>query len=253
MARPKKEGMDYFPHDTDAVNDEKIEALTLLYGAKGYAFYFILLERIYRTANFELNVSDAETGEEIKQILSRKIAITVQEFDKILSTALKWGCFDREAYEKRGVLTSNGIKKRARVVLEKREKMRAKYQHDKRKVSDAETGEETGAETPQSKEKKSKVNNIYSAVVNYLNEKAGTKYKPTTKATQRLINARLNEGFTEADFKTVIDKKVAEWRGTDMAKYLRPETLFGTKFEAYLNQSVSGTKSTHPEGFEVIR
>jgi hypothetical protein len=47
MARPKKEGMDYFPHDTDAVNDEKIEALRLLYGNDGYAFYFILLERIY--------------------------------------------------------------------------------------------------------------------------------------------------------------------------------------------------------------
>ena len=27
MARPIKEGMDYFPHDTDATNDEKIEAL----------------------------------------------------------------------------------------------------------------------------------------------------------------------------------------------------------------------------------
>ena len=43
MARPRKEGLDYFPHDTDAASDEKIEALTIIYGAKGYAFYFILL------------------------------------------------------------------------------------------------------------------------------------------------------------------------------------------------------------------
>ena len=73
MARPQKEGMDYFPHDTDAVNDEKIEALRALYGNDGYAFYFIMLERIYRTAEFEINVSDAETQKETFQILAKKV------------------------------------------------------------------------------------------------------------------------------------------------------------------------------------
>jgi hypothetical protein len=34
----------------------------------------------------------------------------------------------------------------------------------------------------------------------------------------------------------VIDNKVIEWKGSEMAKYIRPETLFGTKFESYLNQ-----------------
>ena len=107
----------------------------------------------------------------------------------------------------------------------------------------------------QSDTNKNVLNNkdIYIAAVNYLNHKAGTNYKPTTKSTRRLIDARVAEGLTEADFKTVIDKKVAEWQGTDMAKYLRPETLFGAKFESYLNQSVSGAKNSHPEGFEVIR
>lgn len=38
MARPRKEGLGYFPHDTDAVNDEKIEALRALYGNDGYAY-----------------------------------------------------------------------------------------------------------------------------------------------------------------------------------------------------------------------
>ena len=78
-------------------------------------------------------------------------------------------------------------------------------------------------------------NNIYSAVVDYLNEKAGTHYKATTNSTQRHIRARLNEKYTLDDFKTVIDKKVAEWKGTDFEQYLRPETLFGNKFENYLN------------------
>jgi len=156
MARPHKDGMDYFPHDSDAVNDEKIEALRVLYGNDGYAFYFILLERIYRTADFELDVSDAETT----QILSRKVAVTEQQFGIMLETALKRKCFDREAYEERGVLTSPGIKKRASVVLEKRENMRSKYQPKREIVSDAETTQKLSSkatESPQSKVKESKV------------------------------------------------------------------------------------------------
>lgn len=75
----------------------------------------------------------------------------------------------------------------------------------------------------------------YITIVSYLNEKAGTSYKATTAKTKSAINARIAEGFTVDDFRTVIDKKCAELMGTDMEKYLRPETLFGTKFEGYLN------------------
>ena len=72
-------------------------------------------------------------------------------------------------------------------------------------------------------------------VVDYLNEKAGTHYRAVVAKTQSLIKARANEGFTEADFRTVIDKKCADWIGTEYEQYLRPQTLFGTKFESYLN------------------
>lgn len=86
----------------------------------------------------------------------------------------------------------------------------------------------------------------YIYIVEYLNQKAGTKYKHTTKKTHSLIHARLSEGFSVDDFKTVIDKKCAEWLGTDMEKFLRPETLFGTKFESYLNAKQS--KTNHGKG-----
>nr|DAQ23465.1 MAG TPA: hypothetical protein [Caudoviricetes sp.] len=73
-------------------------------------------------------------------------------------------------------------------------------------------------------------------VVDHLNQRAGTNYKATTASTRKLINARLKEGFTVDEIKTVIDKKCADWlNNRDMAKYLRPETLFGPKFEGYLN------------------
>lgn len=78
-------------------------------------------------------------------------------------------------------------------------------------------------------------------IVSYLNEKAGTKYRAKTEATRRHIVARLNDGFSVADFKEVIDKKCADWMGTDYQKYLRPETLFGSKFESYLNEKKSSS------------
>ena len=84
---------------------------------------------------------------------------------------------------------------------------------------------------------KEKENNIYSEVIKYLNEKANTNYRPSTKNTQSFISARLKEGFTVEDFKKVIDVKVENWIGTDFEKYLRPATLFGTKFENYLNEA----------------
>ncbi|NJH82141.1 conserved phage C-terminal domain-containing protein [Staphylococcus hyicus] len=79
----------------------------------------------------------------------------------------------------------------------------------------------------------------YRDVIDYLNKQTGKQYKSTTKKNQTVIRARTDEGFNLVDFKKVIDNKVAEWKGTDMEKYLRPETLFGTKFEGYLNQQQS--------------
>ncbi len=72
-------------------------------------------------------------------------------------------------------------------------------------------------------------------IVEYLNERTSSNYRPSTKATQAHISARLKEGYTIDDFKAVIDRKVNEWQGTDYERFLTPDTLFGTKFEKYLN------------------
>jgi len=76
----------------------------------------------------------------------------------------------------------------------------------------------------------------YKEIIDYLNDKIGKVYRWQGKATQSHINARFAEGYTLEDFKKVIDNKAAEWKGGKMEQYLRPETLFGTKFEGYLNQ-----------------
>ncbi|MGV3010050.1 phage replisome organizer N-terminal domain-containing protein [Streptococcus thoraltensis] len=105
-----------------------------------------------------------------------------------------------------------------------------------------------GNATDKDKEKDKEKNNIYSPVsdetkddipykeiVDYLNDKAKTNYRASGKDTKSHIKARWSEGFNLDDFKTVIDKQVARWTNTEYQQYLRPKTLFGTKFESYLN------------------
>lgn len=103
-------------------------------------------------------------------------------------------------------------------------------------ITDTDTITDTvsGSEADTDKSKPTEIKEI----VQYLNDKCGTRYRYQTKGTQEHINARLKEGYTVDDFKTVIDKKFEEWHGTDMEKFLRPETLFAGKFESYLNQKI---------------
>lgn len=77
-------------------------------------------------------------------------------------------------------------------------------------------------------------------IIYYLNSKLGTRYKPNATKNKQVINARLNEGYKLEDFKKAIDNKIADW-GSDakMSKYLRPETLFGTKMESYINEQTN--------------
>ena len=89
---------------------------------------------------------------------------------------------------------------------------------------------------------------IARAVIEHLNQRTGAQYNPDTKATIAKIRARLNEGYKLDDFIAVIDKKCAEWLNKpEMIQYLRPETLFGTKFESYLNAPVVSHTQTPDE------
>jgi hypothetical protein len=140
--------MDYFPHDVHLASDKKVQALRIIHGNDGYTFFCIMLEMIYQEPNFELLVSDAETI----QILARNVEVTPQKFSDMLQTALKHGCFDRARYESDGVLTSDGIKKRAEVVVKKRESMRGSREN---KVSGGVSDAETIPQSTQSKVKES--------------------------------------------------------------------------------------------------
>jgi len=89
----------------------------------------------------------------------------------------------------------------------------------------------------------------FAEIIQYLNEKTGKNFRPGSNKTKELIHARYGEGFTLEDFKRVIDLKSVEWQSDPLwNRFLRPETLFGTKFEAYLNQQ-EGKKKMSEEDF----
>ena len=95
----------------------------------------------------------------------------------------------------------------------------------------------TQSNTKEPNTKKLNTKNIYRSIVDHLNKACGTAYRASSRKTQRMIDARMREGFTQEDFFRVIDVKAAAWKEDEkMSKYLRPETLFGSKFEAYLNE-----------------
>lgn len=159
MARPLKQGMDYFPHDCDARNDLKIRKLRALYGNDGYATYFILLENIYRQKDYELNVMDGETS----LILAEECRVTEERFREILLKCIDLDLFDKEKFEECKILTSQAIKRRSDAVENERKRKREWKNTKTRKVLDVESigssdildGENIG-ESTQRKEKKRK-------------------------------------------------------------------------------------------------
>lgn len=92
-------------------------------------------------------------------------------------------------------------------------------------------------------------------IIDYLNVKTKSNFRYTSQKTQSKISARLNEGYTLNDFIVVIDKKTDEWlEDPEFCKYLCPETLFGTKFEKYLNQKTTTKQKTKSdEQWEILK
>lgn len=137
-------------------------------------------------------------------------------------------------------------------IREQTRKRVAKYRENQKKLPSNVTGNDTvtGSNAiEEEREEEEEIDiNIYSSIINYLNSSAKTKFRQSNKKTKTLIKARINEGFTEEDFFRVIDNKVREWSNTEMEKYLRPETLFGTKFEGYLNQKEGAGNGQYNNG-----
>ena len=107
MARPKKNGLEYFPLDVDFFDDEKIVAISGEYGLKGEIVTLRLLCAIYRNGYF------IEWSDMIRYKVLRSIpGMSAQLLDQIVNRLVKWGFFDKALFDSDMILTSRGIQAR---------------------------------------------------------------------------------------------------------------------------------------------
>ena len=209
--------------------------------------YFITLQaftleeyEVWKQLNKYCNFETGVSGYTVNQLVvnsDKRLELTTQKIRTILKK------FEKEGYIQFLTSGSKGKESTLKIIL--KDKLFNQQQCNNYSTNKTEQLQEVeGSEQQQSNnnlttlsKKKEKNNNIYSLVIDYLNRKANTNYRSSTKNTQSFINARVSEGFTVEDFKKVIDSKSKEWLNTDFEKYLRPATLFGTKFENYLNEA----------------
>ena len=204
--------------------------------------YFITLQaftleeyEIWKQLNKHCNYETNVTGYTVNQLVvnsDKRLNLTTQKVRTILKK------FEKEGYIE--FLTSGSKGKESTLKITIKQQL---FNNNVTNISEqlqqveGDKQQQSNNNVTTLSKKKENNNNIYSLVIDYLNKKASTNYRSTTKNTQSFINARVKEGYAVEDFKKVIDSKSREWLGTDFEKYLRPATLFGTKFESYLNEA----------------
>jgi uncharacterized phage protein (TIGR02220 family) len=204
--------------------------------------YFITLHdfsyqeyEVWRLLNKYCNYETNITGYTVNQIVinsNKEANLTTQKVRTILKK------FEKEGYIQ--FLSSGSKGKESTLKLTIKQQLfnnnTTNKNEELQQVEDIKQQQSNNNLTTLSK-KKEKDNSIYSLVIDYLNSKANTKFRASTKNTQSYINARVREGYKLEDFIIVIDTKCDDWLGTEWERYLRPATLFGTKFENYLNEA----------------
>lgn len=254
--------MRYFAHDVNASIDDKIMTLRMMHGGAAVDAYWTIIERLYRD---ERPLVVAENQPETKSVC-HWLCVGFDGFSEYVNGMLEVGLLvDVSEDDSEVLLWSERVDRQIGELTKKAETARKNGKNGGRppKKKTDENQQETQSVSKQNPEKanyKLETINLYkeispngdtkkddlpfAEVVDYLNAQTGKKFKPTSKKTRGLIAARFNEGFSLDDFKAVIDTKVAKW-GNDpkMADFLRPETLFGTKFEGYLNEQPRGGTS----------
>lgn len=266
MARMPKIGLDFFGLDVNFLSHIKVRRIVRACGLKSVPVLIQLLSNIYKYKGYYIKWNEDECF-----AIADDIGIAERAVQEIVNKSLQVGLFNSEMFDNYGILTSKRIQDQYFSAASKRKSVDydARFAlislKNVKNVINVDINRIDSTMNPQSKVKESKVKDsntyivenvikdeeseqtraICSEVIEYLNMKAQTRYRASTPKTKQLIRARLAEGFVLDDFKIVIDNKCADWKGTEWEKFLRPETLFGTKFEGYLNARQTVQKSTN--------
>lgn len=219
MASGKK---NYFRHSFNAFEDEKIQMAIDKLGYEGYAYYFILIELLAKQCEAEYK-NPIRIHQQSLRIVWRKQS---QSCKKVITKLQESGLF--VATFKESFIEFD---------IPNLSKYLGKYSI------------KNPPNTPNKKKRKEKKRKEsilppFEVIIDHLNAVLRTSFRHTTAKTKNLIQARFNEGFTEKDFRLVVEKKNKDWCGdAKMHKYLRPETLFGNKFESYLQEAITENQS----------
>ena len=162
MARPKKEGLDYFPLDCD--NDDKFDLIESEFGLAGFAIIIKLYQKIYKEHGYY-----GEWGSGVGLVFAHKNGVGASLVSEIIESALKNGIFDNDLYQKYGILTSRGIQKRYFAAVERRQQIEVNNEYllidyTSKKVN-VDINRVNADINPQSKVKESKVKE---SKVNYI-------------------------------------------------------------------------------------
>lgn len=259
MARPKKAVVDYFPHYV--VHGKTMFTLENKFKKDGYCFWFKLLELLGESEQHFINCNDDEVFEYM-------LARTLVDEDlglQILNLLSKLNAIDSELWENKIIWSQNfinnldGVYSRREINVYTKEDVlglciqKLHLEDDSDNINPQSKVEESKDKLEYSKEDKK--SSIFSSdiaeIIDYLNKVLGTNYRATTKATQDVIKARLKEKYVIDDFKYVIDIKYDDWHGDSKTEpWLRPSTLFGNKFESYLNQKPKNAMSELPKNLQ---
>lgn len=228
--------MKWFKHYSNAHTNQFLQSLLReKNGHELYAFYWLFLEFLCGEFRKDTVVFHAS----IEQL---KAALRVGQNKKVRKVLAKFsessGKFPESLLEV-SETSENFFEIKTSIILD----LMGKDFKRTRQCRGSDTPKKENKKEKEKKEKKDPVKpesfSGVSKIIDYLNQKCGTKYRATTESTKKAVAARLSE-FTIHDLKTVIDKKHAEWFGTEMEKHLNPTTLFRPgNFERYLNQKIA--------------
>jgi hypothetical protein len=107
MARPQKEGLDYFPHDVDMDQDDKVIMVTAKYGMEGYGILNKLMQQIYKERGYYMDWSERD-----RHVFKNRVNVDIDTLDGVINECLQWGFFNKDKYDQYQIFTSAGFQKR---------------------------------------------------------------------------------------------------------------------------------------------
>lgn len=162
MARPKKKGVDYFPHD--CITGKTIFILEQKFGNDGYAFWFKLLEFLGTKDGHYLDCNDSEDME----YLQAKTRLDGDMICRVLDLLASLNAIDRQLWGKRVVWSQRFVDGISDVYVNRRVEIPEKpsfyivstdQNPAQRDYNDESTSKSTQSKVKESKVKESKVNN----------------------------------------------------------------------------------------------